>query len=668
MKKHLQLILSLLCVMALVFGLTAALAEETEYEDRIISIKWDDDDNSDQLRPTEAVQATLAGVTAELTEGNGWTGIVSVPVDTGNDWELVLPGKAGTYYTRGQLKPDGQITRVTYYYKVASPTSVQAKIKWEGDDRVKELTRKPAKLALYKGGELYGEPLSGTGSVTWKDLPSVIPGTSTKIEYEVKVFEAPAGYTARVDEEDPNTIIFKLNTVNVEIKAAVEPADADVSGLFLVVDGPDPLMPMTLGWADVKNGKVLTDLLPGAYLIHDINADRLVEGYTMDKEKSKVCDAVYVAEGSGTLEWKYAYTAPVPYESEEGFSQEAFENYDPKQYAKDNAKELAFKILGPDERMPMTVTLDKFTQKSDNANVWEYTNLPDLAPGVYTVVELKAEKLVKYYTLTSDSKTALKLEVKAGETETARLVNQYVPAPTPEPDAEFVSIPVTKTWNDSNNKDGNRPVSITVRLYADGVEVDSHVLTEAENWQFTFADKPRYQEDNKTEIAYSVNEDDVALYAKEINGYNLANYYTPAVTSRTVAKAWQDNNNEQKIRPDSVAMTLSLVSGDSARTVAVVTLNQENGWTATVNNLPTIVDGQQAVYAWSEQDVIGYTLLEVTEQNAVMTFVNTPWERPAQPAQGAKPKTRGTLYITLDDYDTPLGVDVMINHVGDCFD
>ena len=30
--------------------------------------------------------------------------------------------------------------------------------------------------------------------------------------------------------------------------------------------------------------------------------------------------------------------------------------------------------------------------------------------------------------------------------------------------------------------------------------------------------------------------------------------------------------------------------------------------------------------------------------------------------------TRGDSYLIIEDYGTPLGVDVVINHVGDCFD
>ena len=215
---------------------------------------------------------------------------------------------------------------------------------------------------------------------------------------------------------------------------------------------------------------------------------------------------------------------------------------------------------------------------------------------------------------------------------------------------EAVDIPVTKIWNDNNNADGNRPATVTLRLYADGVEVDSHVLSGAEDWKFTFVDKPRYQDDNTTEIAYTVGEDAVAMYAATINGYCIVNDYQPEVTSVSVSKVWDDNNDEQNIRPDSIAMSLS----DGQKTVKVVVLNEANGWTATVNNLPTVVNGQSAQYGWKEQAVLGYDLEGVAQQGSLMIFTNKVWERPENPTSGRRPKTRGNTWYVFEDYDTPL--------------
>ena len=55
------------------------------------------------------------------------------------------------------------------------------------------------------------------------------------------------------------------------------------------------------------------------------------------------------------------------------------------------------------------------------------------------------------------------------------------------------------------------------------------------------------------------------------------------------------------------------------------------------------------------------------EAGGVTTFTNEIRTRTEEPEKGKKPKTPGDT-VTIDDYDTPLGVYVVINHVGDCFD
>jgi len=649
MKKHLQRILSLLCILALAFSAVNALAEgqdpAVQYDGRVITVEWQDNNNYDGLRPA-SLDATLAGQTVTLSEENGWTGEVTVPADTKNEWSFADLKELGYAVTQTA----GDVTVVKFHRAMREAIQVSGTVVWDDSENAGNTRPDAVQLMLLADGEPYGEPKDAKTpgwKVTWDNLPAYKPNAENPIVYTVKQLQDPEGYVSSASGmEVKNTLQTGSLNLNVVLDA---PEGADLSGLKLAIDGPDPSMKKTLTYADVKSGAVsLGTVLPGAYLIRDTNADTLIEGYMIDSDNSKVADAVYVRSGeSSTLEFKYTWKLPEPYD------EEANEDYDP--FA--GVGELTFDILGPDAvTTPLTIHYSDFSDGK--------YELPNLVPGIYTVVERNAEKLVKYYTLTSNSVTGLAIEVMADGTATAKLFNQYTPAPTPEPDAEFIDIPVTKTWNDNNNADGNRPASVTARLYADGVEVDSHVLTAAENWQFTFVEKPRYQEDNKTEIVYTVGEDAVAMYAATVNGYNIVNDYQPEVTSVSVSKVWDDNNNEQNLRPDSIAMSLS----DGQKVVKVVVLSEANGWTATVNNLPTVVNGQNAIYAWNEQQVLSYTLEGVTQQGNLMIFTNRVWERPENPTAGRRPKTRGNTWYVFEDYDTPLGVEVMINHVGDCFD
>lgn len=644
MKKRLRQILSLLCVLALAFGCvtTAALAESTEPQEdyHVIGIEWSDDNNADNTRPTE-IKAYYGDKEITLSEANNWTGeILSVPDSRG--WTLGF-NTAG-YDSPVQVSNKDGITIYRISKSTVPTAPVTAWVEWEDADNSRKTRPKSVQLILEGNGEPVGEPQTvntPARSATWDNMPA------NGIKYTVKQMDSLSAYTT-----DCNglTVTNTLKTGTLNLKVSLDaPEGADLSGLKLAIDGPDPLLKKTLTYADVKGGTVsLGPVLEGAYLVRDTNADTLVEGYVMDPANSKVADAVYVKNGENpTLEFKYAWKLPEP------LDEEAEEDYDPLA----NTGNLTFEILGPDARTkPMTIHYSDFKNGK--------FELPDLQPGVYTVVERNAETLVKYYTLTSNSIAGITVEVKPDGTAAAKLFNQYAAPPTPEPDAEFVDIPVTKTWNDNNNADGNRPASVTARLYADGAEVDSHVLTAAENWQFTFAEKPRYQEDNKTEIVYTVGEDAVAMYAATVNGYNIVNDYQPEVTSVSVSKVWDDNNNEQNLRPASIAMSLS----DGQKVVKVVVLNEANGWTATVNNLPTVVNGQNAQYAWKEQQVLSYSLEGVTQQGNLMVFTNKVWERPENPTAGRRPRTRGNTWYVFEDYDTPLGVNVVINHVGDCFD
>ena len=91
---------------------------------------------------------------------------------------------------------------------------------------------------------------------------------------------------------------------------------------------------------------------------------------------------------------------------------------------------------------------------------------------------------------------------------------------------ETVEVVVIKVWEDEDNAYSMRPDSITIRLYADGVELADKVATldgttdedgfETEAWKATFSDLPKYQADGETKIVYTVSEDEVKLYVTTI--------------------------------------------------------------------------------------------------------------------------------------------------------
>ena len=84
---------------------------------------------------------------------------------------------------------------------------------------------------------------------------------------------------------------------------------------------------------------------------------------------------------------------------------------------------------------------------------------------------------------------------------------------------ETIDIPVIKNWV------GAAKESVVVRLLADGAEVNSVELTEKTNWQHTFSDLPKYNQNTGEEINYSIKEDAVDGYNSVITG-NLESGFT----------------------------------------------------------------------------------------------------------------------------------------------
>lgn len=76
--------------------------------------------------------------------------------------------------------------------------------------------------------------------------------------------------------------------------------------------------------------------------------------------------------------------------------------------------------------------------------------------------------------------------------------NTYTPGKT--------SIQVTKAWDDNNDKDNKRPISVTIKLLADVRETgNTLVLTKENRWTGTFTGLDEYKDGKK--IVYTIKEE-----------------------------------------------------------------------------------------------------------------------------------------------------------------
>ena len=227
----------------------------------------------------------------------------------------------------------------------------------------------------------------------------------------------------------------------------------------------------------------------------------------------------------------------------------------------------------------------------------------------------KFEKLPEYnengkitYTVTEDA-----VEGYTTELDGNNFINTHVP--------ETTEISGTKTWDDAEDQDGKRPENITVKLLANGEEVNSQTVTPDEDgsWAYSFTDLPKFV--NGQEITYTVSEPPVEDYTTTYDGYNIINSYTPGQTSATITKLWADADNQDGIRPDSITVTL-LADGKETGTTA--TLTAANNWTETITGLPEKANGKAIEYTWAEKDLPdGYELTDNSTDGTVTTLTNT---------------------------------------------
>ena len=142
----------------------------------------------------------------------------------------------------------------------------------------------------------------------------------------------------------------------------------------------------------------------------------------------------------------------------------------------------------------------------------------------------------------------------------------------------------------------------------------------------------------------------------------FVNTMTQAYTDLIVRKAWNDANDAQKLRPQSVTVDVTR----NGQTITTLTLNAANRWTQTLTQLPMVDDNGEAYdYDVVENDVPeGYTASVVT-RGTTFTVINTRRIDDGFVPVDPENRRRGGLTI-LDDLGVPLGGGINMNE-GDCF-
>ena len=183
---------------------------------------------------------------------------------------------------------------------------------------------------------------------------------------------------------------------------------------------------------------------------------------------------------------------------------------------------------------------------------------------------------------------------------------------------EKVNVAVTKNWDDNSNVNGKRPTSIKYVLNGGTTPVEQVVsgnTTTDENWSYTFANLPKYNELGNI-INYSVEEqavnaNDFKFYTNKIigdkdSGFRITNkFVVPEDKIQIqVTKHWEDNNNVNNRRPESIKFLIKQNNSEIKSKVVTGSRTTDENWSYTFDNLAKFDEnGQEIDYVLEEQEV-----------------------------------------------------------------
>lgn len=272
--------------------------------------------------------------------------------------------------------------------------------------------------------------------------------------------------------------------------------------------------------------------------------------------------------------------------------------------------------------------------------VWE--DLPARMPGSYL-----GENGTTQYRVVEETSGSY---VQVGDTVTGSIMEDGETYPEFQfTNKAITSLTVLKQWHTIADKIAD---SITVQLWrttdknlvgqtegdVEKVAGKTAILSAANNWKVVFDQLDKVNEQNEKYYYYAIEEGDSGsgIEVKYDHGEpdeNTVAFTTTIInkgfTDITVTKTWQDDNDAQDLRPDTLKLTLYRKTAvTEQKKVEEVTLSAEhaqsgnsNVWTYTFQDLPdTDENGNLYTYWVEEEPVSGYTESRTDDLDLVNTL------------------------------------------------
>ena len=450
-----------------------------------VTKKWADAENQDGLRP-KSIKVQLyandqkSGKEVELSADNDWT-------YTFSDLDEKKAGQAIQYTVKETEVPEGytQTVETTNPGQVVitnthtpSKTKVQVTKKWDDANNQDGLRPATITVKLYKDGVATDQTLELSEANQWQgtfeNLDEKAAGKA--IHYTVKEENVPEGYTLSIDDKDPAHPVLtnKHEPAVTQVKVTKKWDDAhNQDGLRpkeirvqLYADdqklGKEVVLSAENKWTHTF--EKLAEKANGQEIHYSVKEVDVPEGYAVTEESKEKGDIVLTNTHTPST-----VDIPVTKIWMDNDNQDGL-----------RPTKITVKLLANGGE----VARKDITSETD----WKatFTGLPKFKDGKEIVYTLQEEN-VEDYSPSIDQ-------------ESYTITNTHTPGKT--------TLSVTKQWDDQEDKDGLRPKSVKVQLYADGKKSGKVIELSAENkWTHTFADLDKNVKGKA--VTYTVEEVDV---------------------------------------------------------------------------------------------------------------------------------------------------------------
>ena len=575
--------------------------------------KWDDADNRDGKRPEE-LKVTLSAEPAVELEGGG-----EVVLSAANGWMATVEGlpeyvdgKAVEYtwtedeaglpegYALSGAVTAGTVTTLTNTYTPEVTEASVVKV-WDDDDNAKNRRPESVKVALSDGTAVVYEAVLNADNdwtATKTGLPKYAGGKEIAYTWTEDEAGLPEGY-ALSGASTAGTVTTLTNTytqvlTEATVKKVWEHGDNDVSRVptelkVALSNGAEVVLNEDNGWEATVDGlpKYGDD---GKEIAYTWSEPELPEGYALSGTSK-----------TGTVTTlTNTYTAPTVAVTVHKVWLDA------DNAGKTRPTKLVVKLLadGKDTGESVTLKADDDPNESWTASIAGLPRYDGADEITYTWAEAELPE-------------GYALEDASANGAVTTITNKAV-----------TEASVKKVWDDADNADGTRPAKLEVALLADGADTGKSVTLSADNdWTASLSELDKYDADGK-EIAYSWQEsglpDGYTLTNEKAAGTQttLTNSYSATETSASVKKVWDDGEDQDGLRPQSIEVKLL---ADGADTGKSVTLSADNNWAGTIGKLQMNKDGGAKIsYTWSEAELPdGYELTGTEADGTLTTLTNT---------------------------------------------